>query len=633
LASGNRWYGSSASPRFELRLKALGALMLVALAAVAARLYYLQIVSTKQLAELADRNRIRTLRVPAPRGLVFDRNHRVLVDTRPSFDAMLVPEDSTDLTATIRNLERYLGADHFADKLAEAQDDGRPAFEPIAVKERLDWNQVVALETHQLELPGVSLEVTPRRHYPYGPLAAHLLGYVGEVNRQDLAKLPDYRVGDEIGRFGLERGLEGFLRGASGGRQIEVDAVGRRLRVLGEVPEQPGRNVILTLDLDVQQAAEQALGAQTGALVAIDPNNGEIIAMASHPSFDPNNFTGGISSAAWRALAKAPDHPLENRAIQGVYPPGSTFKLVDTIAALQERAITPSTVFFCPGGLWYGNREYRCWRKEGHGDVGLHRAIVQSCDVYFYEVGLRLGVDRLAYWAEQLGLGQRSGIQLGEERTGLIPSSAWKRQRFGERWYPAETLSVAIGQGYVGVTVLQMAQLAAEIASGGIRYRPHFVREVVGADGRLLRSYKPEVEARLKVDPSVLAVVRDAMADVVNGPGGTAHRAQLEHITVCGKTGTAQVVKEAQGDRVKEENLPERLRDHGWFIAFAPKEQPQIAVACIIEHGGHGGSSAAPVVRDVMAKFFELYPPKGMPAATKLQEALDAGSRINKRPD
>lgn len=607
--------------------------MLVALAAVAARLYYLQIVSTKQLAELADRNRIRTLRVPAPRGLVFDRNHRVLVDTRPSFDAMLVPEDSTDLTATIRNLERYLGADHFADKLAEAQDDGRPAFEPIAVKERLDWNQVVALETHQLELPGVSLEVTPRRHYPYGPLAAHLLGYVGEVNRQDLAKLPDYRVGDEIGRFGLERGLEGFLRGASGGRQIEVDAVGRRLRVLGEVPEQPGRNVILTLDLDVQQAAEQALGAQTGALVAIDPNNGEIIAMASHPSFDPNNFTGGISSAAWRALAKAPDHPLENRAIQGVYPPGSTFKLVDTIAALQERAITPSTVFFCPGGLWYGNREYRCWRKEGHGDVGLHRAIVQSCDVYFYEVGLRLGVDRLAYWAEQLGLGQRSGIQLGEERTGLIPSSAWKRQRFGERWYPAETLSVAIGQGYVGVTVLQMAQLAAEIASGGIRYRPHFVREVVGADGRLLRSYKPEVEARLKVDPSVLAVVRDAMADVVNGPGGTAHRAQLEHITVCGKTGTAQVVKEAQGDRVKEENLPERLRDHGWFIAFAPKEQPQIAVACIIEHGGHGGSSAAPVVRDVMAKFFELYPPKGMPAATKLQEALDAGSRINKRPD
>ncbi len=633
MASVNRWYGSGASPRFELRLKALAALMFVALAAVAARLYYLQIVSTKELAELADRNRIRTLRVPAPRGLVFDRNHRVLVDTRPSFDAMLVPEDSTDLTSTIRNLERYLGSDHFADKLAEAQDDGRSAFEPIAVKERLDWEQVVALETHQLELPGVSLAVTPRRHYPYGALAAHLLGYVGEVNRQDLAKLPDYRVGDEIGRFGLERGLEGFLRGASGGRQIEVDAVGRRLRLLGEVPEQPGRNVTLTIDLEVQQAAEQALGAQTGAVVAIDPNNGEIIAIASHPSFDPNNFTGGISSAAWRALAKAPDHPLENRAIQGVYPPGSTFKVVDAIAALQEKAITPATVFFCPGGLWYGNREYRCWRKEGHGDVALHRAIVQSCDVYFYEVGLRLGIDRLAHWAEQLGLGQRSGIRLGEERTGLIPSSAWKRKRFGERWYPAETLSVAIGQGYVGVTALQMAQLAAEIASGGIRYRPHFVREVVGADGRVAQSYKAEVEGRLNVDPSVLAAVRDAMADVVNGAGGTGHRAQLEHITVCGKTGTAQVVKEAQGDRVKEENLPERYRDHGWFIAFAPKEQPQIAVACVIEHGGHGGSSAGPVVHDVMAKFFELYPPKGLPAATKLQEALDAGSRANKRAD
>jgi penicillin-binding protein 2 len=355
--------------------------------------------------------------------------------------------------------------------------------------------------------------------------------------------------------------------------------------------------------------------------------------MASHPSFDPNEFTGGISAAAWHSLAAAPDHPLQNRAIQGVYPPGSTLKLVDAIAALQEKAITPSTVFYCPGGMWYGNREYRCWRKEGHGELSLHRAIVQSCDVYFYQVGLRLGVDRLAYWAEQLGLGQRTGVQLGEEKAGLIPSSAWKRRRFGERWYPAETLSVAIGQGYVGVTALQMAQLAAEIANGGIRYQPHFVREVVGADGQVLQYYKPTVEARLKVDPSVLAVVRDAMADVVNGPGGTAHRAQLEHITVCGKTGTAQVIKEAQGNRIKEEELPERFRDHGWFIAFAPKEQPQIAMACIIEHGGHGGSSAAPVVHDVMAKFFELYPPKGLPAAVKLQEAMDAKPPVEERSD
>jgi penicillin-binding protein 2 len=633
LARANRWYGSTASPRFELRLKLVATFMFVALAGIGARLYYLQIVSTKQLSELADRNRIRTLRVAAPRGLVFDRHHRVLVDTRPSFDAVMVPEDSTNLTATIKNLERYLGGDHFADKVAEAEDEGRPAFEPITVKERLDWGQIVALETHQLELPGVSLEVTPRRHYLYGSLAAHLLGYVGEVNRQDLAKLPDYHVGDEIGRFGLERGLENSLRGAAGGRQIEVDAVGRRLRVLGEVPEQPGRNVILTIDFDVQQAAEQALGSRTGAVVALDPNNGEIIAMASHPSFDPNSFSGGINLATWRSLSASPDHPLEDRAIQGVYPPGSTFKLVDSIAALQEKAITPTTVFNCPGGLWYGNREYRCWRKEGHGDVALHRAIVQSCDVYFYEVGLRLGVDRLAYWADQLGLGRHSGVPLGEEKVGLIPSSAWKRKRFGERWYPAETLSVAIGQGYVGVTPLQMAQLAAEIANGGIRYQPHFVRQIIGADGRVLENVKPVVEARLKVDPNVLAMIRDAMADVVNGAGGTAHRAQLEHITVCGKTGTAQVVKEAQGDRVKEENLPERYRDHGWFVAFAPKEQPQIAVACVIEHGGHGGSSAAPVVHDVMAKFFELYPPKVTPAAAKLQEALDSDRDDNQRSD
>ncbi len=622
MARRRKWLDTRGVPRFELRLKALGIAMFAVLACVSARLYYLQIVSTKQLAELADRNRIRTLRVPAPRGLVFDRKHRTLVDTRPSFDAVMVPEDSTDLTATIRNLERYLGNDHFADKLAEAQDEDRPAFEPVAIKERLTWEQVVALETHQLELPGVSIQVTPRRHYVYGSLAAHVLGYVGEVSKEDLAKLPGYHVGDEIGRFGLERGLEGYLRGVSGGRQIEVDAVGRRLRVLGEVPERPGYNVTLTLDLDLQQAAEQALGNRAGALVALDPNTGEVLAMASHPTFDPNQFAAGISPAAWRALIKDPSHPLENRAIQGVYPPGSTFKLVGAIAALEEKAVTPSTTFLCPGGLWYGNREYRCWRKEGHGNVALHRAIVQSCDVYFYQVGLRLGIDRLAHWANLLGLGKPTEIQLPGEKAGLIPSSAWKRRRFGERWYPAETLSVAIGQGYVGVTALQMAQLVAQIANGGIRYRPQFVRTIEDNDGRVVKVFNPEIEARLNIDPTVLEIVRNAMADVVNGPGGTAHRAQLEHIVVCGKTGTAQVVKEAQGQRVKEEELPEKFRDHGWFVAFAPKDNPQIAIACVIEHGGHGGSSAAPVVHDVLAKFFELYPPKPQLRAAKLQKVL-----------
>ena len=601
-------------PKLEPRMAVLSALMLIALGAVAIRLYYLQVINTQELADLADRNRIRVRRVPASRGLVFDRRHRALVDTRPSFDAVVVPEDAGDLGRTIQNLERYLGEDHVADKLTEAEDQGRPPFDTIAVKERLSWEQVVALEAHQLELPGVSLQVTPRRRYIYGPMAAHLLGYVGEVSQQEMTRLAGYHMGDDIGKFGLERGWEGFLRGNAGGQQMEVDAVGRRLRLLKEVPESPGQSVVLTIDLDLQQMAEQAIGTRSGALVAIDPNTGGILAMVSHPAFDPNSFAGGISAAQWRQLAADPGHPLENRAISGAYPPGSTFKLVDTIAGISEHTLSPSTAYSCAGGLWAGNREYRCWRKQGHGGLTLHRAIVESCDVYFYQVGQRLGVDRIAEWAHLLGLGRNSGIELDNEHPGVIPSSAWKQKRFHERWYPAETLSVAIGQGYVSVTPIQMAQLVAEVGNSGVRYKPHFVKQIEALDGQVIKAYPPEVEATLKIDPLALDTLRDGLCDVVEAPNGTAHKAKLANVIMCGKTGTAQVVKQAAGARTKEEDLPERYRDHGWFVAFAPKEHPTIAIACVIEHAGHSGSTAAPVVHDVMQKFFQLNPPPA-PAA------------------
>jgi penicillin-binding protein 2 len=589
-------------------MAALAAVMMLAFSAVGVRLYYLQVINNQQLSDLADKNRIRLRRVPAPRGLVFDRRHRPLVDTRPSFDAVVVPEDASDLSSTVENLERYLGEDHVADKLSQAEDDGRPPFDAITVKEHLSWQQVVALEAHQLELPGVNLQVTPRRRYLYGPMAAHLLGYVGEVNKQELTRQATYHMGDEIGKFGLERGWENFLRGNSGGQEIEVDAVGRRLRMLREVAETPGQSVVLTLDLDVQQAAEKALGTRNGALVAIDPNTGGIIAMVSHPEFDPNEFANGITPAVWHKLTTDSAHPLENRAIQGIYPPGSTFKLVDTIAGLEERTLSPGTGYYCPGGIWYGNREYRCWRKQGHGDLSLHRAIVESCDVYFYNVGERLGVDKISYWAHKLGLGLTSGIELDNEKGGTIPSTEWKQKRFGERWYPAETLSVAIGQGYVAVTPMQMAQLAAEVGNGGTRYKPHFVQQIEGFDGHVIKAYKPEVEAETKVSRHTLEVLRDALADVVNTPNGTGTKAKLDGITVCGKTGTAQVLKMAQGERTKTENEAERNRDHGWFVAFAPKDNPKIAIACVVEHGGHGGSSAAPVVHDVLAAFFGINP-------------------------
>jgi penicillin-binding protein 2 len=609
MAVLNRRGGKLAVPKLEPRLTALSILMMVVLGAVALRLYYLQIIDTHQLADLADRNRIRVRRLPASRGLIFDRRHRVLVDTRPSYDAVLVPEDLRNRKATIQKLEQFIGGDHVQDKIVQAEDEGLPSSEPVTVKERLSWDQVVAIETHQLDLPGVSIQVTPRRRYLYGPLAAHLLGYVGEVSEQELKRLPGYHMGDEIGKFGLERGWEDYLRGASGDQEIEVDAVGRRLRVLDETPEKPGANVILTLDLDLQEAAEQALGNQVGALVAIDPRTGEILAMVSHPAFDPNQFASGLTAAQWRQLMNDPTHPLEDRVIQGAYPPGSTFKLVDTIAGMEDHLLTRSTSFHCAGGLWYGNREYRCWRKQGHGTIGLVNAIIGSCDVYFYNVGERLGVDRIADWAHKLGLGLPTGIPLAHEKTGTIPSTAWKQRRYHERWYPAETLSVAIGQGYVAVTPLQLVQLAAEVAEGGIRYKPHFVKKIEGLDGSTIKAYEPEVAQRIPLSPDQIQILQEGACGVVNSPMGTARKAAIPGIEVCGKTGTAQVVKEAAGARTKEEDIPWRYRDHGWFIAWAPRYNPRIAVACVIEHGGHGGSVAAPVVREVMLRYFQLYPP------------------------
>ncbi|HEY6417380.1 MAG TPA: penicillin-binding protein 2 [Candidatus Binataceae bacterium] len=619
MAKFRRPKDSRLIPRLEPRIAILTTVMLAVLSLVSIRLYYLQVLHHQDLNQLADRNRIRLRRVPAPRGIVFDRRHRPLVDTRPSFDAVVVPEDTDNLSATIKKLQNYLGQDHMADKITAAENDGRPAYDPVTVAERLNWPQVVALEAHQLELPGVSLEITPARHYLYGSLAAHLLGYVGEVDKNELTAQTGYHMGDDIGKFGLERGFEKFLRGDAGGEEIEVDSVGRRLRVLREIADRPGESIVLTIDLDVQQAAEQAMQGKNGSLVAIDPNNGEIIAMVSHPAFDPDVFGGGVTPAVWRQLMTDPDHPMQNRAIQGIYPPGSTFKIVDSIAGLEEGTLTPETTYSCPGGMWYGGRTYHCWRKQGHGTLELHRAIVESCDVYFYNVGIKLGIDRLAHWANQLGLGLKSGIKLDKEQTGVIPSSAWKQKRYHERWYPAETLSVAIGQGYVSVTPLQMAQVAAQVASGGVRYKPQFVKFVEGPDGGIVKSYLPAVENRINIDPEMLDTVRDAMADVVTGPGGTAHKAALDGIQVCGKTGTAQVVGD-QAPHSDEE--ADKYKDHAWFIAFAPEEHAQIAVSCIIEHGGHGGSAAAPVVHDVMKRFFELYPPAGG-AKPQIAKVLD----------
>ncbi|GIW44179.1 MAG: penicillin-binding protein 2 [Candidatus Binatia bacterium] len=571
---------------------------------VVARLWYLQVLHGEEMRLLAENNRIRLHRVQATRGTVVDRYGRVVIDSRPSFDAVFVPEDAEDVAATVENLATLLGLNS-AELRALVGKKGRRPFQETVVKRDLSFEEVAAVETHQWDLPGVSLQITPRRSYPHGPLLAHLTGYVGEVGPDELKQNDTYRMGDMIGKSGLERGWEHYLRGIDGGQQVEVDSLGRRLRVLNEVAEVPGHTVKLTIDLDLQQAAHRALGDRDGSVVVIDPRNGEILAMVSHPSFDPNVFARGIRSAEWRALITDRSRPLMNRAIQGQYPPGSTFKFIVAAAALEEGVINPFTRVFCPGGMAFGNHYFRCWRKGGHGSVNVHEALVQSCDTFFYQVAQRLGVDVIAAYARKFGLGAPTGVALEHEKGGTIPDAGWKLRRFRQPWYAGETLSVAIGQGYVTATPLQMANAVGMLATGR-RFRPHFVLQVESPEGEVVAREEPEEVARLDVRATTLKQIRDALRDVVETDRGTGKKARLRGIAVAGKTGTAQVVKLGK-DRSRPDRLPRHQRDHAWFVAYAPADDPEVAVAAIVEHAdGGGGQVAAPLVRDVLSAYFAL---------------------------
>lgn len=600
-------------PELVSRIAATIGLVLVAFTLILARLWFLQVVKGAELRTLSDHNRIRLVRVPSARGVVYDRHGEILVDNRASFDVVFVPEDAPDRKATLRRLATLLGEteQQLLERLRAPSK--RPAYEGIVVRRDLDWNGVVAIETHQLELPGVSLQVGPRRTYPFGPLASHLLGYVGEVSERELDGMEsaDVRAGDVVGKASLEKAWDAELRGTPGGQQVEVDALGRRVRVLKEVADLPGDTLTLTLDRELQAVAEQAMSAHEGALVAIDPRNGDILALVSRPAYDPNVFARGVRREEWRALLQDPLRPLNNRAVQGQYAPGSTFKVAVAAGALEAGVATRGSGVGCAGGTQFGNHYFRCWRKGGHGRMSLHEAIVQSCDVFFYQFGPRLSVDGIAKYSRSLGLGVLTGVQLDHEKAGTIPDTAWKLRRFKQPWYPGETLSVAIGQGYVTTTPLQMAHMTATIANGGTRYRPRYVQRIDAPDGSLRRRIEPEVLGRAEVSAEHLEIVRDAMRDVVMSDRGTGRRARVPGVVVAGKTGTAQVVK--MGDRARSNKGVRATRDHAWFIAFAPYEAPDIAVAAVVEHaGGGGGAIAAPVVQQVLAHHFHRSAPAGV---------------------
>jgi penicillin-binding protein 2 len=583
--------------------------MLVAAAflGLIARLVYLQVIEGERYSYLSENNRIRIKRILGTRGTVYDRRGELLIDSRPSFDLLFVPEDSQHPEATLRQLARYLGRDE--NELLETfqQNKSRSAFDDIVLGKDVDWTTVVAVETHQLDLPGITLRARPRRNYTDGPMDAHVLGYLGEIGPKQLKNLKaeGYELGDEIGQYGLEKKWEQYLRGKGGGQQVEVDALGRRVRVLSEVISGPGYTVHLTLDRQLQQTAYEALQGKEGTIVVLDVHSGAILAMASTPAFDPNAFARGINTDEWRALVTDRLRPLSNRAIQGQYPPGSAFKIVMAIAGLEEEAIQPDAKISDPGYFPFGNRVFRDWKKGGHGLVDLHRAIVESCDTYFYQLGMRLGIDKIAKWARAFGLGEKSGVLLDDEKNGLVPDTAWKRKRYRQPWYPGETPSVAIGQGYLTVTPLQLANMMAAVANGGTLYRPRLVSRVESIEGQRVYEQGPEVIRTIALKPDTLTRVHNALTDVVQSAAGTGKAARSPIVALAGKTGTAQVV-EMKSAYLKTEQLAYFNRDHAWFVAYAPADKPQIAIAVLIEHGGHGGDAAAPMAKKVAEKYVEL---------------------------
>ena len=606
--------GTGSDVPSELRLWLVAVMMVLAFVVFVLRLFQLQILEGADLASRSQRNSVRSVRIEAPRGEIVDREGRTLATTRPAFDVQLIPNDVQVPGLTYRVLAELLGRN--AEELREGVGDtrGRRRFQPVSLQKDLSPEQLARVETHRFALPGVVTDVRPLRDYVEGVRAAHVLGTIGEIESRQLEwkEFAGYRAGEIVGKFGLEARLESHLRGRAGGRNLVVDVAGREIEVIDELGSVPGGRVVLTLDLDLQRAAEAAFDSsdpalpdKMGALIALDPRSGDVLAMVSRPAYDPNSFAGGIDTQSWNRLMSDEWKPLRNRAISGQYPPGSTYKAIVAVAGLAEGLVDPDARVFCPGHYRLGRRVYRCWKRGGHGFVDFQQALVGSCDVYFYELGVSLGIDRIADYAKRFGLGRLTGIPLDGERPGLIPTQEWKHRVRGEEWIKGETVSASIGQGYDLVTPLQLAVAYGAIATGVVR-EPRLVRRTETWNGELVAEFPPSEGQAVDVAPAVLERLRRALTAVVMDPHGTGARARVPGIAVAGKTGTTQVVSLDLVKDMEESEIPIQYRDHAIFAAFAPAEAPEIAVAVLIEHAGKGGgAAAAPVAQRVLATYFE----------------------------
>ena len=587
--------------RATIRLTVLQYTIIAIFSTLAIGFWVLQVVEHAQFEEMAENNHQRTLALRAPRGIVFDRDLKVLVENRRSYSISIVREHTKDMNRTIRLLSEAIGVDEATIRQVVDRHHREPSYRPIMIVQDATLAQVAAVKARRLdfELPDIVVEQVPTRQYPEA-MAAHLFGYVGEVNDAQVTDSDGLKSGDIVGQAGIEKVYNSLLMGADGAKRVVVNSVGREIRVLDEDPPTEGKRLQLTIDADVQRAVEDAFKASgfNGASVVLDPSNGDVLAFTSIPAYDPNAFAAGVDRATWASLNTDADRPLNDRAIQGRYSPGSTFKMAVALAGLEEGIITPDFHAHCAGHANFYGRDFKCWKKGGHGAIDLRHAIEQSCDVYFYTVGNMVGVDKINKWATLLGLGVKSGIDLPNEVQGLVPSTEWKREKMHEKWYAGETISVSIGQGQVSLTPVSMAVYMATLANGGTRVTPHLLKAVDDGNG-----WKPvpppPPQSKIDIDPQKLQAIRDGLWMVVNaaGTGGTARIAGHD---VSGKTGSAQVISNAGRAAAK---TTKNLRDHGWFVFFAPRDNPTIAGVVFAEHGIHGGN-AARITHHILDTFF-----------------------------
>jgi penicillin-binding protein 2 len=586
-----------------------GLLVLLLFGGLVARLVYLQVISHEHFTTLSRDNRVKVLPIPPTRGLIYDRNGVLLAGNRPAYSLEITPEQVKDLGATLAGLAEVVNIDEDDLERFHKLRHRQRRFESIPIRAQLEPEEAARFAAQRHRFPGVDIQARLVRHYPFRDETAHVLGYVGRVSRNDLSSIDasQYAGTTHIGKIGIEKTYEDSLHGQVGLERVEVNAIGRTVRVLEQEPPLPGEDLQLHLDIRLQEAALAEFGNRNGALVAIDPRDGGVLAMVSKPGFDPNLFVEGISLKAYQRLAKDIDKPLYNRALRGQYPPGSTVKPFIGLGGLETGTVGYRTVHYCPGYYQLPDKEhkYRDWKKGGHGPVDMDIAITQSCDVYFYQLAHDMGIDKLSPFLAQFGFGSKTGIDLTGELPGLLPSRAWKREKKNQPWYPGETLIMGIGQGYFLTTPLQLAAATAAFANGEQFLTPRVVAQrldkaggtpqPVVAAGKPLSIIKPENWQR----------IAQSMLHVVEGARGTARGIRSDSYRIAGKTGTAQVFSVAQDEEYDEEKIAERMRDHALFMAYAPVEEPKIAVAVIVENGGHGGSAAAPIARRIMDIYLE----------------------------